>query len=113
MGFSLPEVCTRPCQLLHPSAQIVFKDRRSERQLCHGLLTPPNRAHDPASHSTLLHPPSQIVFKNLRIMNGNSKMGFGGAVEVSGPVDLTFINCEFGGSVSEFYWSNWRVLGWS
>lgn len=42
------------------------------------------------------------MFKNLRIMNGNSKMGFGGAVEVSGPVDLTFINCEFGGSISEF-----------
>ena len=34
-------------------------------------------------------------------MNGNSKNGFGGAIEVSGPVDLTFINCEFGGSQSE------------
>lgn len=42
----------------------------------------------------------QVVFKNLRIMNGNSKEGFGGAVEVSGPVDLQFIDCEFGGSVS-------------
>ena len=47
------------------------------------------------------HPP-QVTFKNLRLMNGNSKNGFGGAVEVFGPVDVTFIDCEFGGSVSKF-----------
>lgn len=46
-------------------------------------------------------PPPQVTFKNMRFMNGNSKMGFGGAVEVFGPVDVTFINCEFGGSISE------------
>lgn len=53
----------------------------------------PNRHHHPANR--------QVTFKNLRFMNGNSKMGFGGAVEVFGPVDVTFINCEFGGSISE------------
>lgn len=42
-----------------------------------------------------------MVFKNLRIMNGKSEGGFGGAIEAQGPVDLTFINCEFGGSQSE------------
>jgi len=42
-----------------------------------------------------------VVLKNLRIMNGNSKNGFGGAIEVFGPVDITFIDCEFGGSISE------------
>ncbi|KAL4424315.1 hypothetical protein ABPG75_001616 [Micractinium tetrahymenae] len=45
-------------------------------------------------------PRMKVTFKNLRFMNGNSKMGFGGAVEVFGPVDVTFINCEFGGSIS-------------
>ena len=59
--------------------------------------------HSPSFSSIPWHA-KQIVFKNLRIMNGNSKMGFGGAVEVSGPVDLTFINCEFGGSISEWRW---------
>lgn len=41
-------------------------------------------------------------------MNGNSKMGFGGAVEVFGPVDVTFINCEFGGSISELPCPAWQ-----
>lgn len=36
-------------------------------------------------------------------MNGNSKNGFGGAIEVSGPVNLQFIDCEFGGSISELH----------
>lgn len=52
----------------------------------------------------------QVVFKNLRIMNGNSKEGFGGAVEVSGPVDLQFIDCEFGGSISAFSFLPCMVL---
>jgi hypothetical protein len=42
-----------------------------------------------------------VVFKNLRFMNGNSNNGFGGAIEASGALDLEFINCEFGGSISE------------
>lgn len=42
----------------------------------------------------------KVVLKNLRIMNGDSRNGFGGAVEVNGQVDLTFIDCEFGGSIS-------------
>lgn len=57
----------------------------------------------------------QVTFKNLRIMNGNSKQGFGGAIEVSGPVELTFIDCEFGGSISASYKSfhapSWAVMG--
>ena len=42
-----------------------------------------------------------MIFKNLRIMNGNSNSGFGGAVQMNGAVDFTCINCEFGGSLSE------------
>lgn len=55
----------------------------------------------PSIYSSL--PLFQVVLKNLRIMNGDSRNGFGGAVEVNGQVDLTFIDCEFGGSISEWH----------
>lgn len=72
--------------------QVMFSNLHSEE----GFVCFP-----PCNPNSRLVTYQQVVFKNLRIMNGNSKEGFGGAIEVSGPVDLSFIDCEFGGSISE------------
>ncbi len=63
--------------------------------------------HTPCCSFTLPDPPPaalhgpQVVFKGIRFMNGNSKNGFGGAIRTAGSLELEFIDCEFGGSISE------------
>ena len=109
----LPQVHVNGCWGLHPSGLLSphsapppspHPAQAPAHQEWPSLLTsthPPPALFFLSFYSCFLPSPAQVKFKNLRIMNGNSKNGFGGAIEVSGPVDLTFINCEFGGSQSE------------
>ena len=96
---------TPPPHLVHPPAPGSGQAPTPCASRTALLAHPPTRPRC-SSSAPAVFPPAQVKFKNLRLMNGNSKNGFGGAIEVSGPVDLTFINCEFGGSQSEC-WLAW------
>jgi hypothetical protein len=51
----------------------------------------------------------QVTIRNLRFLNGFSNGLPGGLIGVWGNIDVTFINCEFGGAIGGWLRSLWRV----